>query len=158
MSFFVKGKTVNTCLMGLKSTVSTTMLQVSASEAWKRTVSKRTGWSVHPDTSLASNRHTPCPRVKSWLSCESFREVEFCEWACLCALSKCRRSHCDMWVLKVNLYKCNEDVGKKHYEYAFPIETVKLKEIHHNMKQLGQTAPRALPHPYSQLPEKLWTW
>lgn len=44
----------------------------------------------------------------------------------------------------------NEDVGKKHYEYAFPIETVKLKEIHHNMKQLGQTAPRALhPHPYS---------
>lgn len=44
----------------------------------------------------------------------------------------------------------NEDVGKKHYEYAFPIETVKLKEIRHNMKQLGQTAARALhPHPYS---------
>ena len=44
----------------------------------------------------------------------------------------------------------NEDVGKKHYEYAFPIEPVKFKEIRHNMKQLGQTAARALhPHPYS---------
>lgn len=44
----------------------------------------------------------------------------------------------------------NEDVGKKHYEYAFPIESVKFKEIRHNMKQLGQTAARALhPHPYS---------
>lgn len=54
----------------------------------------------------------------------------------------------------------NEDVGKKHYEYAFPIETVKFKEIRHNTKQLGQTAARALhPHPYShkKLLEKLWT-